>query len=150
MLFPPGVRAAPSREVFLDVKHGVEAKSYEDVSIHMSVDSQTLQSEKRKRNHNRMFEISSSCGGCVYHHDQTYYSEVTRYTLLFVFARLINNICSVTADVKRDITRLLHSKTYIAKKCYQFDKKKSNIILAIINCHYIINTLKEKRIQTSL
>ncbi|PIK57086.1 putative transmembrane emp24 domain-containing protein 10 [Apostichopus japonicus] len=28
----PGVRAAPSREVFLDVKHGVEAKSYEDVA----------------------------------------------------------------------------------------------------------------------
>ncbi|XP_071833318.1 transmembrane emp24 domain-containing protein 10-like isoform X1 [Apostichopus japonicus] len=29
---PYGVRAAPSREVFLDVKHGVEAKSYEDVA----------------------------------------------------------------------------------------------------------------------
>lgn len=28
----PGMRAAPAREVFLDVKHGVEAKSYEDIA----------------------------------------------------------------------------------------------------------------------
>lgn len=28
----PGVRAAATREVYLDVKHGVEAKSYEDIA----------------------------------------------------------------------------------------------------------------------